>query len=256
MIRAPFLLVTVVGCLLGMAMASACGHGLNPWLSLATVLLAATAHAGGNVLNDYHDALSGADAAPHDAIPPYTGGSQLIQTGRVFLETTRQLAWTLLGLSAFGGLGEITIALVWWLVILGADYVHRREFFLIPAYTALPFALLVANLLLINGLPDARSDRRVGKHTLAVRLGPNGVAGLYLGIAWLAHAWLAVGVWLLIPPTSALWGLVSLPISLVGAALLWRHRHQPQALRPAIVATILAVLVHGLALAAGFASMS
>jgi 1,4-dihydroxy-2-naphthoate octaprenyltransferase len=84
-------------------------------------------------------------------------------------------------------------------------------------------ALLLANILLINGFPDAESDARVGKRTLVVRLGPAPAAGLYLGLVLLAHGWLAVSVWLLIPPQAALWGLVSLPLSLAAAGLLWRH---------------------------------
>lgn len=48
------------------------------------------------------------------------------------------------------------MALAWWLVVLGADYVQRRGF--IPAPTALSFAVLAANILLINGFPDAPAD--------------------------------------------------------------------------------------------------
>ena len=44
------------------------------------------------------------------------------------------------------GVGELSVALAWWLVVLGADYVQRRGFFLIPALTALSFAVLAANI--------------------------------------------------------------------------------------------------------------
>lgn len=63
MTRPGSLLLTVVACLLGMAFALACGCGFDPLRAAATLALAVTAHAGANVLNDYHDALSGADAA-------------------------------------------------------------------------------------------------------------------------------------------------------------------------------------------------
>jgi 1,4-dihydroxy-2-naphthoate octaprenyltransferase len=66
------------------------------------------------------------------------------------------------------------------------------------AATAVSLALLLANILLINGFPDAESDARVGKRTLVVRLGPAPAAGLYLGLVLLAHGWLATSVWLLI----------------------------------------------------------
>ena len=50
---------------------------------------------------------------------------------------------------------------------------------------------------------------------------------------------------------TALWGLASLPLSLVAVALLWRHHAQPQRLRLALVLGIAAASVHGLVLAAG-----
>jgi 1,4-dihydroxy-2-naphthoate octaprenyltransferase len=149
------------------------------------------------------------------------------------------------------GLGEFTVAGVWWLMVVGADYVQRGQFFVIPASLALSYALLVANILLVNGLPDAVSDAKVGKRTLAVRLGPRLAAWLYLLLALLAHGWLALSAGLLIPPMQALWGLVSLPLSLVAAALVWQRCESPHTLRPAIVLTIAATVVHGLGMTVG-----
>ncbi|WP_416401820.1 prenyltransferase [Alicycliphilus denitrificans] len=293
MTRPGSLLLTVAACLLGMAFALACGCGFDPLRAAATLALAVTAHAGANVLNDYHDALSGADAANQEGLFPFSGGSRLIQQGLVSEADTARWAAVLLlllvvpaglllalhsggGLVLIGvaglflawaysapplalmarGLGEVAVALAWWLVVLGADYVQRRQFFVIPAATAASFALLAANILLANGFPDAAADARVGKKTLVVRLGARRAAWAYLLIALLAHGWLALAVWLLIPPARALWGLASLPLSLAASALLLRHAGQPQRLRPAIVLTIAAALVHALAIAAALASMA
>lgn len=292
MTRPAFLLLTVVGCALGTATAAACGCGLDPWLALGATGLAVLAHAAGNVLNDLHDARNGADAANTAGIFPFTGGSRLIQNGTVSEHDTADLAKGLLlflvpaglllavktgggvlGLGMAGlllawaysapplklmsrGLGEVAVALVWFLVVIGADYVQRRQFFVIPASAALGFALMVASLLLINGFPDARADARVGKRTLVVRLGPTGAAGLYAGLVVSAHAWLVLSVGLLIPPMQALWGLVSLPVSLVAASLLWQRRHQTTRLKPALALTVAATLLHGLGMAAGFALLA
>ena len=76
---------------------------------------------------------------------------------------------------------------------------------------------------------------------------------LSLLLALLAHGWLALSAWLLIPPMQALWGLLSLPLSLCAAALVWQRAARPETLRPAIVLTIAATVVHGLGMAAGFA---
>ena len=60
----------------------------------------------------------------------------------------------------------------------------------------------------------------------------------------------------MIPPRAALWGLLSLPLSLAAAALLWRNAATPARLRPAIGLTIAAANVHGLALATALAWFS
>lgn len=292
MTRPAFLLLTVVACVLGTASAAACGCGLDLPLALGATALAVLAHAAGNVLNDLHDARNGADAVNQRGIFPFTGGSRLIQTGAVTERQTAELATALLvflvpaglllavkaggGVLLLGmaglalawaysapplklvsrGLGELTVALVWFLVVVGADYVQRRHFFPIPAWVALGFAVLVAALLLINGFPDAEADARVSKRTLVVRLGPVKASALYTALVLGAHLWLAAGVWLLVPPSQALLGLVSLPFSLAAAGWLAKHVHQPERLKPALVLSAVAVLLHGLGLAAGFAQLA
>lgn len=292
MTRPAFLLLTVVACVLGTATASACGCGLDLPLALGAMALAVLAHAAGNVLNDLHDARNGADAANTQGLFPFTGGSRLIQNGLVNERQTADLAKGLLlfllpaglllavkvgggvlWLGAAGlllawaysapplrlmsrGLGELTVALVWFLVVVGADYVQRRQFFIIPASAAAGFALMVASLLLVNGFPDAAADARVGKRTLVVRLGATPAALLYAALVLAAHAWLALSVWWLIPPRPALWGLVSLPLSLAAIGWLWVCRHRPAQLRPALALTVAATLLHGLGMAWGFAQMA
>lgn len=291
MTRPAFLTLTACGVVLGLATAYACGCGFHPARAAATLILALAVHAAANAWNDYHDARSGADAANTSGLFPFTGGSRLIQRGEVTEVQMRGLALVLAalvvpagvwlaaaaggGLLVIGlaglllawaysapplalmrrGLGELAVALAWGLVVVGADYVQRSRFFLIPAVCAVSFALLVANILLINGVPDAEADARVGKRTLAVMAGPEAAALAYLLLALLAHAWLVVSVLLLVPPQRALLGLASLPLSLAAALLLWRRRREPSSLRPAIGLTIAAAQVHALAMAAGVASI-
>lgn len=291
MTRPGFLAITVVGCLLGIATADICGHPPRLWTAFATLVLASMAHAAGNVLNDVHDAINGADAANVSGIFPFTGGTRLIQQGIASVQQTRDLVHALmlvlipagiwlalqsspavvwigaLGLSlawAYSappfrlmsrGLGELAVAVAWSLVVVGADAVQRGSVFIVPVLTSLSYGLLIANILLINGLPDALADASVGKATLAVRFGPRGAALLYVLLTMLAHGWLAWGIWHFLQPERAIWGLLSVPFNASAAVLLWQRAHTPERLRPALILTIAAACIHGLAMAAGLISM-
>lgn len=295
LVRPGFLWVTVAGVLLGSAMAAACGCGFDALRAAVALALALLAHAAANAWNDHHDAVSGADALNPAPLAPFTGGSRVIQQGQASAADARRLALALATLVVLGGLwlalqaggvlvviglaglllgwaysapplrlmarglGELAVAAAWWLIVVGADATQRGAWHLVPAVSAVPFALLVANILLINGVPDAPFDARVAKRTLAVRLGPAGVAAAYTALALLAHGALLVAWRALIPPTTAWWGLASAPLSLAAAARLWRFvaRGEPvTALRPAIGLTIAAALLHALALAAAFVAVA
>jgi len=288
MTRPGFLLVTAIGCFIGLASAMACGSGFDATKAAATVSLAVLAHAGANVLNDYFDSRNGADAANHGGMFPFSGGSRFIQSGQVSERDTGRWGAVLLvgfvlpgglvlalhsgpGLLLVGaaglllgwaysappmslmsrGLGELTVAACWWLVVVGADYVQRQHFFIIPAYLAVSYAVMVSTILLVCGVPDVASDRAVGKHTLATRLSTRGLAALYLTLVLFAHTWLVVGVWALIPPAPTLWAYLALPLALRAAWLLWRHGVERRRLKQAIVLTLLSAHIHGLGLVAG-----
>lgn len=288
MTRPGFLLVTAIGCCIGLASAAACGCGFDAAKAAATVTLAVLAHAGANVLNDYFDSRNGADATNQAGMFPFSGGARLIQNGLVSEKDTGLWAAVLwLGLVVPGGLllavhsggglvligllglllgwaysapplalmsrglGELAVAMSWWLVVVAADYVQRGRLFVIPAYVAVSYAVMVATILLICGLPDRASDKAVGKHTLATRLSPRAVAGLYVGVVVFAHVWLAAGVWALIPPAPTLWACVALPLAMWAAWLLWTQPSDRTQLRRAIVLTLLATHVHGVGLVVG-----
>lgn len=287
MTRPAFLTATVVAVAIGLASAQASGVALSPLRALATLALAVLAHAAANVLNDYADAVNGADDANAGGIAPFTGGSRLIRDGQVDATQTRRFALALLGACLAGGLvlaatrpgpdlwfvgaaglglawaysmpplqlmsrrlGEASVAAAWWLVAIGADLVQRGGFAWLPAIAAAGYALLVADLLLVNGLPDAAGDARAGKRTLAVALGPVRTARLYAAIALAAHAATLAGVVADRLPTSALWALATLPIAAFAIREVARHATDPQRLRPAIVATLVMLHLHGLLIAA------
>lgn len=288
--RPAFLSVTLVAVLLGWASAHANGIVLHRPYALLTLVFALCAHAGANVLNDYYDALNGADAANDERLFPFTGGSRSIQEGWF---TPRQMVILggcllgivilagllliyslpahagrgLLGIGTLGlwlawtysapplalasrGLGEWAVTAAWLLVIVGADYVQRGAYAALPVVAGMSYALLLANLLYINQFPDATSDAQVGKRTLVVRWGRHHARWGYLILGMLAYLWLLVCIWVNALPQTALLAMFSAPLTLHGAYGLWQYAERPQYLKPAIRLTIAAVLTHGLLLIA------
>lgn len=283
--RPAFLSVTLVACLIGLASAWRSGVGLDLATACVTVLFALVAHAGVNVINDYHDALSGADDANTERLFPFTGGSRFIQNGVLTTRQTGRFGYSLLaavipaglwltwhagpGLIAIGaggllagwaysapplklmsrGLGELAIATGWLLVVVGTDYVQRGTFAALPFVTGLSYALLVANLLFINQFPDHKGDAAAGKRTLVVLLGPQVAKWGYLLIAILAYGWLVAMVGNDTLPQKTAAAAMTLVLSFSAGRDLLEYAEQPSELASAIKRTILAANLHGVVLA-------
>ncbi|MDY0011763.1 MAG: prenyltransferase [Rhodocyclaceae bacterium] len=287
--RPPFLSVTLVGCLLGLACAASSGVEIDPVTAFMTVLFALLAHAGGNVINDYHDARSGADAANTQRLFPFTGGSRFIQNGVLSAGQTGRFGYGLLaavipaglwlawqagpGLIAIGlagllvgwaysappiklmsrGLGEFGIVAAWLLVVMGADFVQRGAFSTLPVVAGLSYALLVAAILYINQFPDFAGDQASGKRTLVVLLGPDTAKWGYLVMTLVAYGWLVLLVGNQALPQKAAAAALTLVLSFSAARALIKQAREPARLAGAIKLTIAAANVHGLALAAALA---
>jgi len=282
--RPAFLSVTFCAWMVGIGTAHCSGVALDPALAALTLAFALVAHAGVNVLNDYYDAQIGTDEINVERIFPFTGGSRFIQNGVLSLAQTGWFGAALFGvviaagllliarsgaglfwIGAAGlvigwaysapplkvasrGLGEICVAAGFALIVVGTDYVQRAHFASLPWIAAVPYALLVTNLLYINQFPDREADRRSGKWQLVVRLGPARARWGYLIIGAGAYAWLALAVLAGALPS---WGWVALlaaiPSALAGREL-WRHAAQPARLARGIKLTIVAAIAHGLLL--------
>lgn len=257
--------------------------------ALLTVCFALVAHAGINVLNDFYDARSGADAANTERVFPFTGGSRFIQNGVLSEAETGRLGWALMaavvpaglwlawhtgpGLILIGlaglalgwaytapplalvsrGLGELAVAAGWLIVVIGTDFVQRGGFALAPVKAGLSYALLVAAILFINEFPDLRGDAAAGKHTLVVRLGPHSAKWAFLGTLIVAYGWLVLMVGRDQLPQGAAAAAMSLILSFRAARHLLAHADEPSELAPAIKLTIAAANLHGLVLAATLA---
>lgn len=225
--RPAFLSLTAIGVAVGWASALHDGAAWQTGTALTTLLFALLAHAGANVINDFHDIAS--DNGNTERLYPFTGGSRFIQTGLLSAHATRKfgtllllavipgglwlvhasnggliwiglcglvLAWAYsappLRLSA-RGLGELAIAAGWALVVIGSDYVLRGGLSPAPVVIGISFGLLVAAVLFINQFPDAGADAAAGKVTLVVRLGRAHAAQLYPAWPVAAATLLALG---------------------------------------------------------------
>ncbi|HQN64642.1 MAG TPA: prenyltransferase [Methylophilus sp.] len=281
--RPAFFLASLVACLLGLGIAAYAGAELNWPMAALSVCLAFLVHAAVNVLNDYFDA-DGTDAINIERIYPYTGGSRFIQNGLLTKAQTKRFGYALLLAAIAGGLwlvGQVGMGLLWiglvgvligWAysaspfrlnsrgwgelcvllgflgVVVGMDYVQRREFYIQPFQLGLPYALLVTNLLYANQFPDRKADMQAGKRHWVVRLDlPHAVFG-YALITLAAALWLLGLVALHMLPPLALLAFLPLFFSWQAFSTLCQHAAQPQRLTPAIINSIRAMLLHGVLL--------
>jgi 1,4-dihydroxy-2-naphthoate polyprenyltransferase len=274
--RPAFLTITLAGCLLGFATAVAGGAAFDWTRALATLLLALLAHAGINVLNDYCDHLNGTDARNTQRIYPFTGGSRFIQNGVLTPRQVRGLAAALFAVTIAGGLwllsvagaglfwiglagltigwaysapplrlnsrglGEFCVATGFLLVIVGADFVQRGTFVLLPWLAGAPYALLVTNVLYINQFPDRTADRASGKLHWVARLQPDIAVWGYGLILLLAAGTLAGGILLGALPVAATAVLVAWVPGVQVWQQLRRFAATPEQLAPAIKRSLFA----------------
>lgn len=285
--RPGFLGMTAAGAILGVACAYAAGVSVDAASAVVTLIFALVAHAAANVLNDYHDARNGSDAANLDRQFPYTGGSRLIQNGVLDEDAMARYGYALLAsvipaglwlswhsdgvlllvgvaglLIAWAysappfalmcrGLGEFAVGAGWLLVVIGADLVQRGALAALPFAAGLGFALHVMVVLLVNEFPDIAADTRAGKRNLVVRLGPARARALPPALYGVAYCWLVVMVVSGELPVQALLALLALVPATRAVRALWRDAARPAALVPAIVGAITAALLHAALLALG-----
>ena len=288
--RPPFLLVSLGSCLVGLAAAYVAGVPIDAAKAIVTIVFAMVAQAGANVINDYHDAVSGNDASNTERIFPFTGGSRFIQNGVLTEQQTLTFGTALFGATIAAGLwlvavsgpdlfflgaaglaigwaysapplrlnsrgwGEACIWVAWMLIAAGADYVQRGAPSAQPWIASAGYALLVTNVLYINQFPDARADAAAGKRHWVVRLGVDRAAVLYPAIGIAANACVIAAVAAQALPPTALAALLALPLTLKASADLQRYRKEVARLAPAIQATIGAALAHALLLSVGIAA--
>jgi 1,4-dihydroxy-2-naphthoate polyprenyltransferase len=222
---------------------------------------------GTNLANDYSDAKRGADSV--DRLGPVrVTASGLVAPQRVLVAT-----WVAFGIAVacgiylttvagplilvvgvlsiaagvlytggprpygYEGLGELFVFLFFGLVAVnGSYYVQLERLDGLPFGLSISVGLLVSAILVVNNIRDLDTDARVGKRTLAVRLGRQRTRKLYR--AYLVIALLALPPTLLIwsGPALSLLGLLVIPLAL-RLDLIVRSRTDGPALNDALAKT-------------------
>jgi 1,4-dihydroxy-2-naphthoate octaprenyltransferase len=276
--RPPTLPAAVAPVLVGSA--AVARLGFQPLAFVAAMLAAVLIQIGTNLANDYFDFHKGADTAER------LGPVRVTQSGLIPPETVRSAMVLVFGLAAlvglylvfvggwpilliglfsiaagvlytggpyplaYHGLGDLFVLIFFGLVaVCGTAYLHVGAVPPIAWFAALPVALIVTAIIVVNNLRDIDTDRLANKRTLAVLLGRRAtrieylllVAGAYLLLPFGPLLSLA-GAWVLLP-----WLTLPLAVSLVRTVF----REQGRPLNRALGGTGRLHLLFGALLAIG-----
>lgn len=221
------------------------GGSLPRWGGFVAALIASILiQIGTNLANDYSDARRGADTA--DRLGPVRVTSAGLVTPRRVMVAT-WIAFALAGLLGiylailagwiilvvgiisiaagvlytggprpygYAGLGEVFVFIFFGLVsVNGSYYVQLETLAWLPFGLSVAVGLLSTAILVVNNVRDLDSDRRAGKHTLAVRIGRTGTRRFFQFLVFAPFVVLILTVALEGGPWWALLGLLALPLA-------------------------------------------
>ncbi len=149
------------------------------------------------------------------------------------------------------GLGDLMVFIFFGPVaVMGTTYIQARSTWSpgLALAASFPMGLLIVAILVVNNLRDMHTDRKAGKHTLAVRLGERGTRieySLCLVLAYLLVVW----VWLVSGSAWVFLAWLSLPLAYRWNRFVWTQTGRP--LNQALAGTGQLTLVFGLLLSLG-----
>ena len=264
------------------AAAAGAVDALSPGRAVLALLVAVALQVGVNYANDYSDGVRGTDAER-------TGPLRLVGSGLASPGAVRAAALVSFGVAAVTGL-VLAALTTWWLLFVGAaaivaawfytggsrPYGYRGlgevsvfVFFGLVATTGTTYVqaerITTASVLLgvgcgafacailvANNLRDLEGDQRVGKVTLAVRLGDRRTRWLYVA--------LMVMPYVVLVPVVLIYPDAWLPVVTAGFALLAARKVLRGARGPELVAVLketgLVLLAYGLVLLIALAWLS
>jgi 1,4-dihydroxy-2-naphthoate polyprenyltransferase len=151
----------------------------------------------------------------------------------------------------YAGLGEAFVFLFFGLVAVNGSYfVQLERLDWLPFALSIPVGMLSTAILVVNNLRDTETDRRVGKRTLAVRLGRERTRALYTALVAGAYVALAIGLLAADGPAWALLALLSAPLAIAPLRVV-RTRTDGPSLNAALAGTGMVLGAFSVLLAAG-----
>ena len=282
--RPKFLSITALGVFIGFSTPNQIiDQSNNLLLLLVVLLLALLAHSAANVINDYYDELNGSDKVNTSRISPFTGGSRFIQDNILSPTQIRNIALTLFSITIIGGIilcflssphliwigilgiflgwsysanplklmsrglwGEIAIVLCWALIVIGSSLIHSNQINASAILEGLAYGFVIANILLVNQIPDIEADQSSSKLTLAVKAGNANVWKWFLIFLLSANSIIVIGYLFKLFNVSILLSLCTLGLGLNITFKLKKHYANRTKLTESIKQTILLSHLFGL----------
>lgn len=223
--------------------AAAAAGGAHPvWWRVAPALVVSLAlQVGVNFANDYSDGVRGTDEVR-------VGPVRLVASGLATPAAVKKAALAAFGVAAIAGLALASVT-TWWLLVvgvaailaawgytggprpygymglgegfvfvffglvatLGSMYVVGEQITLVGWLAGCAAGCLACALLVVNNLRDIPTDREVGKHTLAVRIGDRPTRWFYVALLSVAQV-LVIAIALVDRPWAAI-GLLGILVA-------------------------------------------
>lgn len=278
-IRPRTLPAAAAGVVMGCALAWQ--DGIFQWsAALACLLAALLLQIGSNLANDVFDYERGTDT------PDRLGPTRVTQTGMLTPAQVKlgmgiafglaallglYLAWLggwpviVIGLASilaaiaytggpfplgYHGLGDVFVFIFFGVAsVAGTYYVQAGSVSPTAWWMSIPPGLIITAILVVNNLRDLETDRRGGKHTLAVRIGEKNTRLEYLLCMLIAYLLIPLLAWPGMVPWMSMLTWLSIPLAAKSTYVVYTQRGRP--LNAALAGTGQTALLYSLLFWAG-----
>ena len=255
----------------------------DPLLAILALVVALFLQIGVNYANDYSDGIRGTDdnrvgpqritaagLARPDAVKraAFITFGIAVAAGLAIVVVTSQ--WWLLGIGAlavlaawfytggkspygYAGLGEVAVFVFFGLVAtVGTNFIQTLLIDPLAVLVGIAFGFYATAVLLVNNIRDIDTDTKVGKKTLAVRLGRKASKTLFMLLIWLP---VGLNFLILLAYPAAILGMLNLLLVLPVTLIIMESRN-PGELITALKLTSFAGLGFAVLVGTGIALVS